>query len=135
MAALPIGVHADILVKNVVVEANNPDGTAALIRLPDDGSDNAVEWWIPTNDARVTITQSVPVSWPPLPNDVWIVPGVSKPAFVVQGAPGVMYFCQGTDVLALASSQGNTLPLTTDQALSEFGTALVLLYRPPLADD
>lgn len=135
MAALPIGVHADITIKNVVVEANNADGTAALIRLPDDGSGNPVEWWIPTNDTRVTVTQAIPVSWPPLPNDLWIVPGVSKPAFVVQGAPGTMYFCQGTDVLTLATSQGATLPLTTDQALAAFGTALVLLYRPPVADD
>lgn len=135
MAALPIGVHADILLKNVTVEANNPDNNAALVRLPDDGTGIPVEIWIPTTDPRYTITQSIPASWPPIPNDVWLVPGISKPAFVVQGAPGVMYFCQGSDIITLATSHGATLPLTTDQALASFGTALVLLYRPPLADD
>jgi hypothetical protein len=135
MAAITVGVHADVLVKNVTIEANNPDGSAALIRLPDDGTGIPVELWIPTNDNRVTITQALPQSWPPVPNDTWIVPGVSKPAFVVQGAPGTLYFCQGTDILTLASSQGRTLPLTTDAALAAFGTALVLLYRPPVADD
>jgi hypothetical protein len=135
MAALPIGVHGDITIKNVTVEANNPDGTAVLVRLPDDGTNGLIEWWIPTTDQRISLTQSLPASWPPVPNDLWIVPGISKPAFVVDGGSGVMYFCQGSDVLTLASSRGKTLPITTDQALAQFGTSLVLLYRPPLADD
>lgn len=133
--AITVGVHADISAKNVTVEQVTPDGNAVLVILPDDGTGIPVELWIPTNDPRVTITQALPVSWPPVANDLWIVPGVSKPAFVVQGAPGTLYFCQGSDILALASSQGQTLPMTTDAALAAFGTALVLLYRPPLADD
>lgn len=130
MAALPLGVHVDVTVHNAVVESNSSDGTAALIRLEGATDGNGlIEVWVPTVDPRITITQSVPANWPPQANDVWQVPNISQPAFVVDNGAGTLYFCQGSDIITLANSKGEQIPMTTDQALAQFGTQLVLKYR------
>lgn len=136
MAAIPpVGTHVDLDIGNCVVLAINADSTYFLVQVPGGDPLNPIQIWVPFTTGQVTVVQSLPVSWPPVANDLWIVPGVSKPAFVVSAGGTALYFCQGTDIIALVTSQGKTLPLTTDMALAKFGSALVLLYRPPLADD
>lgn len=128
--ALTIGSHADVAIPNVVIEQANPDGSWVCIQLPDNGSGIPTDYWIPANDPRVSIKQILPVSWPPVENDIWSVTG-SNPvveAFVVGDGTGHFYFVQAADVRN-AYAGNETLPVTTDQALALYGSALILLYR------
>ena len=133
--APPIGSMVDVLTQNAKVVGASPDGSWMLVQITVGDGTNPMEAWIPVNTGQFVVSQSLPASWPPVANDTWIVPGQSKPAFVVNGGGNTLYFCQGTDIITLVTSSGKTLPLTTDAALGLFGSALVLLYRPPIADD
>lgn len=126
--ALSIGSHADVLVPNVTIKQAVIDGSYILVRLPDDGSGNPIEYWIPAKDTRVKITEILPANWPPKENDLWSVQGQSIVAFVVGDGSGGMYFVLADNVRA-AYTGNETLPISTDQALSDYGTALTLLYR------
>jgi hypothetical protein len=128
--APPNGSQVDVLATNCKVIQANPDGTWILVQASGGDPLNPLQFWVPVNSGQFTVSQSLPVSWPPIANDMWYVPGVSHPAFVVSGGGTVLYFCQGTDIITLVTSAGKTLPLTTDAALGLFGSALVLLYRP-----
>lgn len=126
-----VGSHADVLLPNVLIEKVLPDESWILIMLPDAGDDNPIEIWVPTNDPRVTISPIVPDNWPPQEGDVWIVPGVTPPAFVVNDGKGGMYFLSADFIRNLYLDSGKPLPPTTDAALTAYGSALVLLYREP----
>jgi hypothetical protein len=130
--ALTIGSHADVTILNVVIEQENPDASWVCIQLPDNGSGTPVDYWIPANDPRIAIKQILPVSWPPIEGDLWSVLGSSPvvEAFVVGDGTGRFYFVQAANVRD-AYAGNETLPVTTDQALAAYGSALVLLYRRP----
>lgn len=134
--ALAIGSHADISIPNVLIEAINPDGTYALVSLPDngtvneDGSKSLIKLWLPVNDSRVIATEIAPADWPPQENDLWIVPNVTAPAFVVGDGTGEFYFLTAATIRAAYASQGKpSLPPTIEQALAAYGNSLVLLHR------
>ena len=108
-----------------------------LITLPYDGvsvdgngNKIFIQVWLPANDSRVTINQVAPANWPPQENDLWIVPTVTPPAFVVGDGTGKLYFATAATIRQAYSSQGKpTLPPTTDVALATYGNKLVLLHR------
>lgn len=127
----PVGSHVDINSVNCIVDEVNLDESWILVHAPIGDGTNDMQFWIPINTGQFTVSQALPTSWPPKPNDMWIVPGVSQPAMVVDGGGGTLFFTQGSDVMALYNSKGKVIPMTTDAALGEFGTALTLLYRPP----
>jgi len=130
MAVVPsVGSHCTINLPNATVIALNPGNTSALFRLADDGSGNTFEFWLPLNDPRIQVTQALPANWPPVEGDVWSVTGQpTVEAFVVSDGQGHLFFVQAQDVRN-AYSGNTTPPITTDAALAQFGTALVLLYR------
>ncbi|MGH7239482.1 MAG: hypothetical protein ACREHG_05385 [Candidatus Saccharimonadales bacterium] len=133
--ALGVGSHADVSIPNVLIEQIAPDGSYALVSLPSDGSIDGdgnpvlVQLWLPI-DSRVIATEIAPPDWPPQENDLWIVPNVTAPAFVVSDGGGGLFFLTADTIRAAYASQGKpSLPPTAEQALAAYGTALLLLHR------
>lgn len=134
--ALAVGNHADVAIPNVLIEATNPDSNYVLVSLPwdgvslnDDGTHALIRLWLPMGDARVTITQVAPANWPPQENDLWVVPNVTAPAFVVSsGSSGTLYFLTALNIRREFAGQ-KVVPPTIEQALAQYGNQLVLLHR------
>ena len=122
------GQTVSVVIPGAKVLSVNPDNTYALIRLPDDGSGNPLEFWVPITDSRITVTPAVPANWPPVEGDVWIVPNQTPEAFVVSSG-GTLYFVTGDNIRQAYSGSTPQIPITTDQALATYGTAMTLLYR------
>ena len=124
--ALTIGSQADIKLLNVTIQEFSPDNSWVRVTLqPDPVSGATSDIWIP-NDARVSVNQSLPASWPPQEGDIWTIQGQTNVKAAVMGSPsGQLYFVLPTNVL-----QKQT-PATIDQALARFGSKLQLLSRVP----
>jgi hypothetical protein len=135
--SLAVGNHADVTMPNMLIEQLSDSGDYALVSLPwdgttvdGDGNHVLIKFWIPVGDSRVTIVQVMPVNWPPQENDLWIVPNVTAPAFVVSDGAGTLYFVTAAAIRKAYASQGRpALPPTTEDALSAYGNALTLLHR------
>jgi hypothetical protein len=121
--------QVDVAIPNCTVMELNSDNTWILIQLPLTDPLNPTQLWLPI-DSRVTLTQSLPAMWPPIEGDEWTVTGTTIQAFVVGTSTGSLYFCTPDNIRTLAQPGGSkSLPLTTDQALSQYGSQLALLYR------
>jgi hypothetical protein len=135
--SLAVGNHADVAIPNCLIEQVGDDGSYALLSLPydgtsvdSDGNKVFVKYWFPVNDSRVTITQVTPANWPPQENDIWTVTGVNNPpvAFVVAAGTGTLYFLTAANIRNEFAGNKVT-PLSTDDALAQYGNSLALLHR------
>jgi hypothetical protein len=133
--ALAVGNHADVTMHNLLIEQVSDDGTYVLVSLPwdgvtvdGDGTHTLIKMWLPTNNANTTIVQVAPVNWPPQENDMWIVPGVTQPAFVVSSGTGKFFFLTALNIRKEFSGI-KVIPPTIEDALGQFGNSLVLLHR------
>lgn len=133
--AVAVGNRGDVSIPNCLIAQASADNSYVLIQLPYDGTSvdaNGnpvyVEVWLPT-DTRVTINQVAPPNWPPLENDVWIVPNETPPAFVVADENGVLYFLTAETIRSEYQHHANSVPPTVNDALVQYGTKLTLLHR------
>jgi len=130
-----VGNRADVTIPNCLISQASADNNYVLVQLPYDGTSvdsNGnkvyVEVWLPT-DTRVTINQVAPPNWPPQENDVWIVPNVTPPAFVVADELGTLYFLTAATIRSEYQNKANRVPPTVNDALVQYGNKLTLLHR------
>jgi|SRR4249919_3748936 len=126
MAVPTKGSNVTVHIPTAVVTDFNPTQDHILVTLP---GASGTQYWIPLNNPNVQVTQSLPSGWPPVEGDVWsVTTAPTVEAFVVSDGQGHLFFVLPQDVRN-AYSGNTTPPITTDQALAQFGTALTLLFR------
>jgi hypothetical protein len=132
MAVPSKGTNVTVHIPNGTVTDLNPTQDHALVTLPNvpPGAE-PLEFWLPLTDPRITVTQNLPANWPPQEGDVWTITiAPTLEAFVVGDGQGHFFFVLPQNIRD-AYSGNTTLPASTDEALAQYGNALVLLYRRP----
>jgi len=122
MAVVTAGMKADITLVNCTVVEVPVDGIFFHVQMPVDANGEVVNLWIP-NDTRISVIPSVPANWPPHVGDVWRVGPTGPTAWVVDKGDGTLFFCTVSNI------KNHTTPISTDQALSQFGTTLQMVTR------
>jgi len=120
---LTVGMTADITLQNVTVAELSTDGAWVRVNLQPDADNQIVSVWIP-NDNRIDAEPNVPANWPPLEGDVWgLISNPTIQAWVVNDGKGNLYFVTEANV------RNRTTPISTAQALANFGSDLSMLFR------
>jgi hypothetical protein len=120
------GTKADIRLINVLIAEVLADSIWFRVSLgPDPVTGEITNIWLP-DDSRIAITPSVPANWPPVAGDVWTVKGSGQLAWVVDKGDGTLFF------VTVPNIKNKTTPISTNQALAQFGTTLQLVSRVPV---
>ena len=121
-----MGSHADVTLLNVIIQEFSPDNSWARVNLePDPVTSEIVSMWLPT-DSRINAVVAQPANWPPLEGDVWELIGSGPPtikAWCVNDGAGHLYFVTEPNI------RNKTTPISTDQALAQYGSQLGMVYR------
>lgn len=121
--AVVLGTNANITLLNVHIEEIAPDTAWFRCSLsPDLVSGDRANLWLP-DDARISTATTVPANWPPHVGDVWRVGPTGPTAWVVDKGDGTLFFVTVNNI------KNKTTPISTDQALAQFGTTLQMVTR------